>query len=74
MHRVNIWGNLHDKTSQDFSWIDEVTNIQAKIQAKLELTNMSYSLGKINSQIISSSKKSNSSTGRTVPWKPTFDT
>ena len=41
MHSVNIWGNLHDKTSQDFSWIDEVTNIQAKIQAKLELTNMS---------------------------------
>ena len=35
---------------------------------------MSSSLGKLSLQIISSSKKSNISTGRTVPKKPTLNT
>ena len=29
-YKVNVYGNLNDKTSQHFSWIDQVTNIQAK--------------------------------------------
>ena len=38
------------------------------------ITNTSSSLGKLSLQNISTSKKSNISTGRTVPKKPTLNT